>query len=129
MSSKATQTQTQPPSAATAPSAPRSHSPHPAPAPAGTLRVRDATRAVLSGDVHKLRAAQIPAPAPAYGPPPDERGYDGRYAQGFPLPPMGHAYTGHPALGAPPHAHDTHVHGGGGVGGGAGMGSGAGGWD
>ncbi|KAJ7463199.1 hypothetical protein FB451DRAFT_1180298 [Mycena latifolia] len=51
---------------------------HPAPAPAGTLRVRDATRAVWSGDVHKLRAAQIPAPAPAYGPPPDERGYDGR---------------------------------------------------
>ncbi|KAJ7487010.1 hypothetical protein FB451DRAFT_1391867 [Mycena latifolia] len=51
--------------------------------------------------------------------PPDVRGYGGRYAQGYPPPPIGRGYAGYPVLSAPPHAHDTHC--GGGSAGGVGM--------
>ncbi|KAJ7463195.1 hypothetical protein FB451DRAFT_1180295 [Mycena latifolia] len=104
-------------------------------AAARTLCVRDAAHAVRTGDVHNHALPVYPPLPPhthySYGPQPGV----GRRARvrwearaGVPPPPlMDPASAGHPALGALPHVHDTHVHGGGGVCGGAGMGSGAGG--
>ncbi|KAJ7474970.1 hypothetical protein FB451DRAFT_1397838 [Mycena latifolia] len=83
-----------PPRASTTP--PR-HDSVPRPATAGGLSVLNAARAVRGW----MRMYSVPPGYHAhyaYGPPPavDERGYDGRYAKGYPV------------LGARPHAHDTH---------------------